>query len=243
MKRRAFHGFLKLGLALLATLLCTSSLLADGYTVRMGAFPSTGDAAQYANELKTKKLPVLVMPSGSLYSVNVGPFRNYLDAWLVMKHVGRAEGKAFQVEPFEATADSFADPLTIIPPFFTVETASAAALPYKSLRGNSEYEKLEALDTSSGDKSVYEAALLSEAPKIDGTDPLKGYIYVNLGIVEILKAGAKGACPDEPNAWKSACPHVKAAFDYLLTKRIKAAYPDLEATRTISKMIQEESHQ
>lgn len=217
MKETTFHGFFRFGLAFLTALLCASPppLYADGFTVRTEAFASSEDTARYANELKTKKLPVLAMPSGLLNSVTVGPFRNYLDAWLVMKHLGRAEGRSFQVEPFEATADSFADPLMVIPPFFTVETASAAELPFQSLRGNSEYEKLEALDTNKRDKSVYEAALLSKAPKIDDTDPLKGYIYVNLGIVEILKAGARDACPDERNAWKFTCPHVKAALDYL----------------------------
>ncbi len=188
-RRRILLG----GFLLAITISSWSTLsFADDYALQIAAFNSAAEADALKQELSGQDLgSVEIEESGEWFRVLVGNFDHYVDAQvakdaLMAKYSRDSFIRSFPEGSASRQSVSSRELPGVSAPFFKLEVSSTADLPVQSLRGNPVYDSLKVIDDS-GDEAAYKAALLTALESADDTDPLKGYIYTNLGIMKLVE--------------------------------------------------------
>lgn len=127
----------------------------------------------------------------------LGRFRYYPEALLVknrLNETGAVLESSVQIigDTAEVPIDNFLDYLPRI--FPVIAQSPGAAIPYKEFSERGDYIELKNLDTPRTQES-YRAALQIKADQTPLTDPLYGYLHLNLGIFESRAEKAEAALP------------------------------------------------
>jgi tetratricopeptide (TPR) repeat protein len=165
----------------------TAVAAAQPYGLQYGAQRDRAAAEQLKTELEQQNLgPVTFLSDAEWHRVVVGRYRVFVDAQIAKDDVRQRTGREVFIRAIPATNQSvYTDPTAAITPYFRNLSGERVTSAPESLKGNAAYERLEALDTP-GNKEAYAAALRAELPGLSDSNPLKGYVLTNLGIVEII---------------------------------------------------------
>ncbi len=165
----------------------TAAVAAQPYGLQYGAQRDRAAAEQLKAELEQQNLgPVTILSDAEWHRVVVGRYRVFVDAQIAKDDVRQRTGREVFIRAIPAAQGAvYTDATAAIAPFFKNQSGERVASAPESLKGNTAYERLEALDTP-GNKEAYAAALRAELPGLSDTNPLKGYVLTNLGIVEII---------------------------------------------------------
>lgn len=160
------------------------------YAVQLGSFESRAEAVARRAALAADGLKSLwVAEREGRYAVLLGSFDNGAEsrAWREELRRAKETSDAFVVE---VPADgSPAD--TALPSVFNTGGQTAASLSLASMKGIAGYEELAALDRP-GNDAAYRAALETAlASHREATDPMRGYILANLGILDLKQGTAR----------------------------------------------------
>ncbi len=160
---------------------------AQPYGLQYGAQRDRAAAEQLKAELEQQNLtPVTILSDAEWHRVVVGRYRVFVDAQIAKDDVRQRTGREVFIRAIPATELAvYTDATAAITPFFKNQSGERVTAAPESLKGNAAYERLEALDTP-GNKEAYAAALRAELPGLSDSNPLKGYVQTNLGIVEII---------------------------------------------------------
>ncbi|MEO8376490.1 MAG: hypothetical protein ABI579_02380 [Candidatus Sumerlaeota bacterium] len=155
----------------------------EPYSLRLGVFPDKAEGYRVKKQVEDAGFrPITTYENrDDSLTVLLGPFYRTADAYVVKKLLGTKVDRESVITYMPVTNKD-----VTYPSFFHLDPASSAAMPIQSLHGNPVYERLEALDTNKNDKTAYAEALRAESPALRNDDPVKGYVNLNLGIVDII---------------------------------------------------------
>ena len=162
---------------------------AAGFTVQVGTFEEPWRAEALVTEIAGEhpgQAKVLADPERGLQRVCVGWFSRRIDARLVRDALRerdeRFEGAFVRSAP-EGFLENPAHFLEFAPPIFTLPAENAAEMSIQRLDGISAYEELESVRQNEP-RDEFRRALLLAFPNHEPDDPVRGYIQVQLSILE-----------------------------------------------------------
>jgi tetratricopeptide (TPR) repeat protein len=170
--------------------------LTESAAARHAVQLSSDDSSSIANARKAELVQefpgaLFVFFDGETYKLCLGAFDYYVDALLVRNAL--AQDPRFTgafIRNVEGADAPTLEALDFVPSIFDLYGKKASEAQVFSLSGNSVYETLENIDKTRTDDE-YRQALLNAFPNHESSDPLRGYIQTNLGILSI-KAGEMG---------------------------------------------------
>jgi tetratricopeptide (TPR) repeat protein len=165
------------------------------FVIRVGTFADQESALSLQRSLESMGYqPIEIRQEEGTCQVLFGTFERFLDANLYLEDL-QAAGLADDAEilPCSALGRQWdAEARGPLGTFFHLDVSHVSEMDLMTLSGNTLYESLERIDANEGD-TAFREALLRQRPEHGISDPIRGYIDTNLGILEIIDGNWEAA--------------------------------------------------